>query len=443
MTARRSRLTGSAKIRLVAIMNGEVVGNVYQMANGQLAFRYEESWRHTVGAFPLSLSMPLTAAEHGDQSTRAYLWGLLPDNPDVLEWWARRYGISRHRVVELLARVGEDCAGAVQFATPERAHDLMTTAHNTSETESVEWLGNNELELRLRDLRLNPAAGRSANDTGQFSLAGAQPKTALYQSADGKWGVPSGRVPTNRILKPPTLGLDDLAYNEHFCLSLARELGFSAAASRVQQFGDEVAIVLERYDRVVLGDRLVRVHQEDMCQALAVRPTQKYESEGGPGVIAIENLLRQSSSDPAQDTSRFVDATAFNWLIAGTDAHAKNYSILHAAGPQLRLAPLYDVISALPYQQLKHSASTLAMAIGGERRISAIHTSHWQTLARETGLPTSEMVERVRAVAKAIPDAIERLTARQQNDVALRRTFEKFGLHVASHVTACMKRLGG
>jgi hypothetical protein len=45
---------------------------------------------------------------------------------------------------------------------------------------------------------------------------------------------------------------------------------------------------------------------------------------------------------------RFAGALAFNWLIASTDAHAKNYGLL-LAGRQIRLAPLYDIASILPY----------------------------------------------------------------------------------------------
>lgn len=441
MTVPRSRLTKTARVRLTALMNGEVVGYVYQTGNGRLAFRYEDSWRRIESNYPLSLSMPMTATEHGDRATRSYLWGLLPDNPDVLEWWARRYGVSRYRVVDLLAHVGQDCAGAVQFALPESAKELIGVSTAKDEATSVEWLTSSELELRLVDLRMNPAAGRAANDTGQFSLAGAQPKTALYESPRGRWGVPQGRMPTNRILKPPTLGLDDLAYNEHFCLLLARELGFSAAVSRVQHFGSEVAIVLERYDREPLGNRLIRVHQEDMCQALGIPPTRKYETDGGPGVAEIVDLLRQSSSDPEQDSLRFLDAIAFNWLIAATDAHAKNYSIMHAPGPQLRLAPLYDVITILPYPQLSYDKSKLAMAIGGERLIAEVGLVHWRKLARETGIHAEILLERVRALAAAIPEAVARINARKHEDPHTQELLGRLGSSVQRHAIACTRRI--
>src|SRR5262249_2084174 len=159
----------------------------------------------------------------------------------------------------------------------------------------------------------------------------------------GRWGVPSGRTPTTHILKPPMPELNGHVENEHFCLALARELGLPAAASDVRRFDKEIAIVVERYDRVQIRGRLTRVHQEDICQRLGVRPARKYESEGGPGIRGIAELLRTHSSARDDDLATFLDAIAFNWLIAGSDAHAKNYSILLAGGGQVRLAPLYDL----------------------------------------------------------------------------------------------------
>lgn len=425
----------------MALLNGEPVGEVYHMGNGRLAFQYAEQWRESRHAYPLSLSMPLAARQHGDRAIRSYLWNLLPDNPDVLEWWARRYGVSRFRVVDLLEHVGEDVAGAVQFTVADRTAQLLGTANIADENLAVTWLSEQELEERLRDLRLNPAAGRAANDTGQFSLAGAQPKTALYQNKEGRWGIPTGRMPTNRILKPPTLGLDDLAYNEHLCMSLARELGLPAARSAVRMFGREVVIVVERYDREEVDGALIRVHQEDMCQAHGVLPGDKYESDGGPGIIAIAEMLRAFSTEPDQDVGRLVEACALNWLIGGTDAHAKNYSILHAKGPQLRLAPLYDLISVLPYPQLTHGKNKLAMAVGGERLISAIDSTHWLTLAKRIGMSGDEIIGRIIRLGERIPGALEAVNAGDTIDDESRTIVARLGAPIAQHAAHRLKAL--
>lgn len=229
--------------------------------------------------------------------------------------------------------------------TPERLEAIRS-----GKEDKVEWLDEAELAKRLQALREDHAAWRLPRDTGQFSLAGAQPKTALLLQND-RWGIPSGRIPTTHILKPPTGHFDGHAENEHICLMLARNLGLPAAQSKVRRFKDEVAIVVERYDRQQKGNDIIRVHQEDTCQALGIMPTKKYQNEGGPSATNIIDLLRTYSTDRDTDLDTFVTALGFNWLIAGTDAHAKNYSLL-LSGPDVRLAPLYDIASILPYESI-------------------------------------------------------------------------------------------
>lgn len=154
--------------------------------------------------------------------------------------------------------------------------------------------------------RITPLGG-SPRDTGQFSLAGAQPKTAVLFQND-RWGIPSGRLPTTHILKPPTGQFDGHAENEHICLMLARSLGLPAAQSTVMRFKKEIAIVIERYDRQRKGNDNIRVHQEEMCQALVIAPTKKYQNEGGPSAYDIAQLLRTYSTDRETDLNTFIDA---------------------------------------------------------------------------------------------------------------------------------------
>lgn len=438
--AKRSRLTRSARPALAVVLEGTLIGHVYQSANRRITLRYEEAWRTTTGAFPLSLALPLSAREHGQRATLAFLWGLLPDDPRVVEFWARSHGVSPYDVVGLLAHVGEDCAGAVQLVPPDRVDAVLGAPTSSDVRTSVEWLSMGDVANLLASLRRNPAAGRTSDEQGQFSLAGAQPKTTLYHE-HGRWGIPKGRVPSTHILKPPVLVLEDLAYNEHFCLHLARELGFSAAHSHVQQFGDETAIVVERYDRKSTGRTVSRVHQEDMCQALAVSPTRKYESDGGPTFVDVARLLARHSSDAAVDVARFFDANILNWFIAGPDAHAKNYSILHAEGPDHRLAPLYDVITALPYPRLAKRGVKLAMAVGGERSVRAITRDHWRAAARAVELPADLAVERAAELGGRIPAAIDRVIAHPDGNDETRRIMTRLAEPIADHVKRCLGRL--
>lgn len=312
---------------LIACLEGEQMGLVVQNAQGQLQFTYSEKWLESESAYPLSLSMPLQRAPHPHRRIDTFLWGLLPDNSSILDGWARRFHASARNAFALISHVGEDCAGAIQFLTSEQLD-----RSREKRRDSVVWLSESEIGERLRTLRSDHAASRLARDEGQFSLAGAQPKTALLREK-GRWGIPSGRVPTTHILKPPNPQLDGFPENEHICLRLARSLGLPVAESRVMRFDGEVAIVISRYDRVRTTAGWKRVHQEDLCQAMGVPPGKKYQSDGGPGARAILELLRVYSSAAAQDAATYIDALALSWLIAATDAHAKNYSILITAGP--------------------------------------------------------------------------------------------------------------
>jgi serine/threonine-protein kinase HipA len=437
---KRTRLTRSAQPELAVVLDGTLIGHVYRSANRRLVLRYDDDWRTRAGAFPLSLSMPLNEREHGHRATFAFLSGLLPDDPKVVEYWARLHGVSRYDVVKLLAHVGEDCAGAVQLVRPEEVDRVLRASSAADAAASIEWLSTNDVAELLTSLRRNPAAGRSSGEQGQFSLAGAQPKTTLYHEG-GRWGIPKNRVPSTHILKPPVLDLEDLAYNEHFCLHLARELGMSAASSTVQLFGDEIAIVVERYDRARSHGIVHRVHQEDMCQALAVQPTRKYESDGGPGLSDVAALLARHSSDALVDVARFFDANILNWFLAGPDAHAKNYSILHAEGPDHRLAPLYDVITALPYPRLAKGGAKLAMEVGGERAVGRITGDHWSAAARAVELPADLAIDRIVELGERIPAAIDKVIQHPDRNDDTRALMTRLAEPFADHVKRCLKRL--
>ena len=276
-------------------------------------------------------------------------------------------------------------------------------------------------------------------------------------------------MPTTHILKPPTDEFDGFAENEHFCLQLAAALGLTSARSTVQAFGGATAIVVERYDRRkvtdIVADRLkaaeavdkhaeaataaanagvadrlrrqaasireqgraltktspvpvLRVHQEDFCQALSILPMKKYQSEGGPGPTEIIAHLRAHAADPkdsARDVLRFVDAQVFNWLIGGTDAHGKNYSILMGARGRVRLAPLYDIASILAYRDHDPRKVNLAMKIGDEYRLSKITGSEWLKFADTNKLERDLILERIRFLGAALPDALSDTIARMRS----------------------------
>jgi serine/threonine-protein kinase HipA len=289
-------------------------------------------------------------------------------------------------------------------------------------------------------LRTDHAAWRLPHDIGQFSLAGAQPKTALLLQ-DDRWGIPSGRLPTTHILKPPTGHFDGHAENEHMCLMLARELGLPAAESKVMRFDDEIAIAIERYDRQRLGNDIIRVHQEDVCQALGVMPMKKYQNEGGPTPIDIVNLLRATSTSREADVETFVAAMGFNWLIAGTDAHAKNYSLLLGAN-QVRLAPLYDVASILPYDQFDSHRVKLAMKVGGEYKLNQIGLRHWLKFAREMRVDADQLIASLMKMAAQISDEVSAVRKRASAEGLRTPVIDRLSEKITARAKECQGLLG-
>ena len=346
--------------------------------------------------------MPLVVAEHEHARIDPWLWGLLPDNEAILARWGQRFHVSPRNAFALLSAVGEDCAGAIQLVRPDRVDDVLQ-----DEDQQIEWLTEDEIAERLRILRQDQAAWRMARDAGQFSLAGAQPKTALL--FDGQhWGVPGGPTPTTHILKPPMDGLDGHAGNEHLCLALARALGLPAARSEVRSFGDEPAIVVERYDRIRLAGSIRRLHQEDMCQVLGLPPTKKYQNEGGPGCAELSEAIWTHSGEPGDDARTFARAIMLNWIVGGTDAHAKNFSMLIGPHGRGRLAPLYDVASILPYdadlRRLK-----MATKIGWKYVLDEVHSRHWAKFATEARLPSADVIDMGSTMAQMLPAAFAQI----------------------------------
>jgi len=398
---------------LAVILGEAVAGTLTRARGGAHRFDYDESYRRRDDATPLSVSMRTQVRSHYDESVTPWLWGLLPDNEAVLTRWARQFQASASSPFSLLATpIGHDCAGAVRFAVPEQVDELLQRPGQ------VDWLSETDMAQRLRDLKADSTAWLGRSFTGQFSLAGAQAKMALLQR-DGRWGEPSGSMATSHILKPAVAGLDDHDLNEHICLDAARRAGLLVAHTRVARFENESAIVVERYDRRDIDGHMARIHQEDLCQAMSISPSNKYQNVGGPSPKQVATLFREAMPASAADAAvaRFVDALAWNWLIAGTDAHAKNYSLLLASG-QIRLAPLYDLASALPYGAHEHKLR-FAMKMGRDYLV-APRTNPWPAVAAALRLDPDAVTARVRELATRAPDALAD-AARAPEVVALGR----------------------
>jgi serine/threonine-protein kinase HipA len=384
------------------MIEGNLACRVRADKAGRLSLDYENSWCKSPDGHSLSVSMPLAQITYPHKPVLSYLWNLLPEDPNVLQRWGQQYHVSAANPFRLLANVGADVPGAAQFLPPERLEEIQSAQQPT-----IEWMTMDELADRLRQLRADIAAMRRPGDIGKMSLPGAQAKTAYYwDKQTNRWGVPGGRTPTTHIIKPCVPGFDGLVENEHLCQNIAARLGMPAANSHVLSL-DQTYIVVERYDRLPPppGAFFVqRIHQEDLCQALGLMPGKKYQEDGGPGIAKIVTLIRRLSSNPDADVDRFLQANMFNWLIGGTDAHAKNYSLLIGARDEIRLAPLYDLSSQLPYSELINQR--VAMKIGDHYDIGRVGIADWRKLARACTIEEERALAMLTNMAKALPDEI-------------------------------------
>lgn len=383
--------------RLTAYLRGDRVGWFTDVGGG-VQFEFDDEWRQGARRMELSLSLPKSRRTHRGDAPITFLWNLLPDNATVLERWGARFSVSPRNPMALLAHVGLDTAGAVQLAE--------TDAPVLEGPEALEPIEVAEIATHLRELRSDPEAWFLPGHAGGFfSLAGAQSKFALA-ATDAGWAVPTGRAASTHIVKPGIRGLPHSDLNEHLSLAAASLLGLRAAVSRIERFEDETAIVVERYDRLRHGVDVERLHQEDLAQATATHPARKYQNEGGPGIRGIVDVLRETRGRDVDDSvRRFVEATIFNWAILGTDAHAKNYSILHDGRRGPGLAPLYDVATVLPYDDLNTRRARLSMSFGRHYRVAEIEPRHIAQEAIDAGLDADWAIATAKRIVGGVADA--------------------------------------
>ncbi len=374
-------------------MNRRKVGQYFRDPDGAFAFTYAAEWLAWENTLPISRSLPLRAERYVGQPVIAVFENLLPDSDDIRRRVAERVGAEGVDAYSLLARIGRDCVGALQFlAEGEEPGD--------SRVLTGEPLSDAQIASMLKDLGRTPLGIRAERDF-RISVAGAQEKTALLFH-DGQWVEPTGTTPTTHILKPAIgtlpngMDLTDSVENEHFCLRLMAAFGLPVARTEITTFADTRALVIERFDRLRARDgRLIRLPQEDCCQALSVPPTRKYQSERGPGIVEICGLL-QGSDEPQRDRANFLKATILFWLIGATDGHAKNFSIALMPGGRFVMTPLYDVLAVQPSLdagQLQIKDMKLAMRAGKSRhyKVSEIQGRHFV----ETGLAAGFSREQV------------------------------------------------
>ncbi|KWC80014.1 toxin HipA [Burkholderia cepacia] len=418
--------------RLDLWMNGIPVG-YWEVRRGVERLVYLPAWLDDPQGRPLSLSLPFTPGNQPHQGAIVadYFDNLLPDSEPIRRRIAQRYRLRSTAPFELLASIGRDCVGAIQMLPPgETPIDLETIDGVTLDDTAVAEV--------LRHATAAPLPGHAEPEGDlRLSIAGAQEKTALLRQGN-RWLRPSGSTPTTHIFKLPLGRVGNMqadmrtsVENEWLCAKLVAAYGLPVAACDIGRFDDQKALIVERFDRRASRDRtwILRLPQEDMCQATGTPSGAKYESDGGPGIDTIMGILA-NSADAAPDRMNFFVAQLVFWVLAAIDGHAKNFSIAHLPGNTYRSTPLYDVLSAHPIigtrrNQLPPRRARLAMAVCGKNRhyvIGEIQPRHWVAQGWRVGMTEDDVHAAMAAVVArtepAIAEAAGQIPAEFPMDVA-------------------------
>lgn len=383
----------AATDRLQVRFGAQLVGQLDPGKHGRLDFTYDASWLANSHAFQVSLSLPLRAEPYADGRGHTFFSNLLPEGA-VREAVCNRLGISTDNDVALLRAIGGECAGALSVVAAD--DDPPPTGRARYDA-----LDKRRLQSLVSGDRVIPllAGGPST----RLSLAGAQDKVPVAV-LDGRIHLPIGGAPSTHILKLPHLLYAHIPVNEAFVTLLAARLGLDVVTAELFTQTVPPSLLVERYDRVRVDDPwpAVRLHQEDLCQALGLPPTRKYEQEGGPTLAAAIDLVRTHVRQPVIDVLRIIDWQAFNVCAGNSDGHGKNLSILYRTR-EGTLAPFYDLLSTRHYPKLDRA---LAMGVGGRRDPDKLGRAQWEALATELELGPRAVLERVESVAERCADLV-------------------------------------
>ena len=390
-------------------MNGVLTGQLSKLPGGGLSFSYDPNWLTSPKARPISLSLPLGSKPINDDKIYHFFDNLLPDNDKVRERIQRRFNAKTKRPFDLLEQIGNDCIGALQLYPQDLPYaPVNQVTADPLTTEQVEM-------ILLGHQSGAPLGMLNTQDDFRISIAGAQEKTGLLWY-DNQWCRPRGTTPTSHILKLPigdlphhNIDLTHSVENEWLCLKLFEGFGMDVCKAEMQQFDDTKVLVVERFDRRWAKDKswLVRLPQEDACQALGVPPARKYQADGGPGMVDIMKLLL-GSQQPHQDRVAFFKAQVLFYLLAAIDGHGKNFSLYLEKGGGFRMTPLYDIMSAYPHIHANFPRQKLKMAMSWEGKSRHYH---WAGIHLRNIFSTAKKVGLGKPIIEAILSEIEQQVA--------------------------------
>lgn len=379
--------------RLAVWLYGDWIATIVRDSGGRPRLRYtEEAFaKYELGVPLLTLALPLVDREYPQGVVRTFLDGLLPEGA-AREVIATDLRLAPEDTFGLIEALGRDCAGALVIQ-PDGA-----VAPKRPTTRQAQRLDETELADLVRHLRSAPLG---IGPKVRVSLGGVQEKLLLARMPDDRWGSPVDGTPSTHILKPEIRGYPGSVENEAFCMRVAKYLGFEVANVETTEIAGRRMIVVERYDRIVAADgTVVRVHQEDLCQAMGKHPREKYQVDGGPSLKAIADVLAPTVAVGAA-LERLLEATVLSVMLGNGDAHAKNFSLIHKDNGALQLAPLYDLMCTLAYGD-----EMLAMYIDDVRRTDRVTRDRIVNEAASWGMSRKRATELVGSVLGRAEEAI-------------------------------------
>jgi serine/threonine-protein kinase HipA len=382
---------------LAVWLHGDRVATIDQhRGRPSLIYTADALSRYELGTPLLSLSLPVSERRYTQGVVRPFIDGLLPEG-ESRKSIARDVGVRADDTYGLIRELGRDCAGAVVIQPADEP------APPAPMTATAEALTSDDVARLVSNLRSAPlgAGGRV-----RVSLAGVQEKLLLTRMPDGSWGRPVDGTPSTHILKPELAAYPKTVENEAFCMRIAQNLDLAVAAVETTEIAKRKLIAVERFDRTVSPDGAVeRIHQEDLCQATGVPPDTKYEEDGGPSLQRIAGILQSVAA--ADSLERFLQAATLNVLIGNSDAHAKNFSLLHHASGAVTLTPLYDLMCTLHYGD-----NRLAMYIDRVQRTDRVTAEQIANEATSWGMSRELATTTINDILDRVPAAMS--AARKQ-----------------------------
>lgn len=291
------------------------------------------------------------------------------------------------RPLDLLVAVGKNTIGRVQVS----ASDSLANEKPGFEIEHL--LHRDNSPVAFVELVRQYAASGVSGVVPKF----LSPEThALFKKAS----VAMDRY----IIKGSSERIPFVALNEHLCMEVARRTGFPAPQTEVSDDGQ--ALVVERFD--VQHELGTRLGFEDACSLLGLAPEDKYQSTWERVARLTRDFVADEYLRAAQE--QLAVTLMLTYALGNADCHTKNLGYVYSSTRDVRLAPIYDMLSIRVYDF--YAGNPPGMFIDG-RKTWTPGNALWRVLQQHLGIEPRqqrELADKVcDSVASVVPEVISRV----------------------------------